>query len=111
MHIDQFQTQAFSSFHRIPRNGFYEILDKISPDITKTRTNWREPISSKEKLALTLRYVACIICSNVFDININTYSDMNVVFDHTKLLRRFGIDNCNKQMHAGYWNDMTRASN
>ena len=41
-----------------PYSIFKELLEKVRPFIYKKTTNMRSPISAKEKLAITLRYLA-----------------------------------------------------
>lgn len=45
----------FRNYFRLSRNEFYELLTLIKDDIEKMHTNWRTPISPKERLAICLR--------------------------------------------------------
>ena len=47
--------KRFCIYFRMPSECFDEILSLIKEDITKMHTNYREAISAKERLAITLR--------------------------------------------------------
>ena len=48
----------FVSFLRMEPAMFYELLERITPRISKQTTNWRKPLDPGLKLAVTLRYLA-----------------------------------------------------
>lgn len=47
--------ERFRTYFRLTRNEFEEVLNLIDSDISKKDTNYREAISSKERLAVCLR--------------------------------------------------------
>lgn len=49
--------RKFYQYFRMSKYQFYYLLDKISTDIKKENTTFREAISPREKLAVCLRYV------------------------------------------------------
>lgn len=48
------------SYLRMKPVTFQLLLDKIGPYIEKRTTNFRKPLSPKERLVITLRLVSCI---------------------------------------------------
>lgn len=48
----------FDNFVRMSVNDFEYLLQKISPIIAKQDTDWRDAISARIRLAVTLRYLA-----------------------------------------------------
>lgn len=52
------QSQKFENFCRMSSEDFEYILNKIGPSISKMNTNMRECIPIKERLAVTLRFLA-----------------------------------------------------
>lgn len=48
---------SFSNFFRMSKADFEYILNIIGPTITKVETRLRKPISSTDRLAVTLRYL------------------------------------------------------
>ena len=50
--------KSFTNFMRMAPEMFDELLDRLSPRITKKHTTFREPLSPGLKLALTLRHLA-----------------------------------------------------
>lgn len=51
----------FFKYFRMSRDCFEEIHDLISQGIIKCTTNWRRPISTRERLVVCLRYVYFIL--------------------------------------------------
>lgn len=51
-------TKSFVNFLRMDRESFDQLLDRVSPMITKADTPMRDSIPPGEKLAITLRYLA-----------------------------------------------------
>lgn len=49
---------SFHNFCRMSSEDFEYILNRISPFITKKNTKWRQSIPVKERLAVTLRFLA-----------------------------------------------------
>lgn len=49
--------QRFYIYFRMSINSFNELYNIIKPEIEKQNTNWRNCVSSKERLAVFLRYV------------------------------------------------------
>ena len=49
---------SFRNFLRMSENSFQELLDLVTPLITRKDTNMREAISPGERLALTLHFLA-----------------------------------------------------
>ena len=49
---------GFRDLLRMNAEEFEYILNKVAPMITKQDTRWRLAITAKERLALTLRYLA-----------------------------------------------------
>ena len=50
--------KAFKNFMRMPPNMFDEIVERLTPSITKTTTKWRDPLEPGLKVAITLRHLA-----------------------------------------------------
>ena len=51
--------RQFCNFFRMNKESFSLLRSiELEPCMTKKYTNWRRPISSSERLALTLRYLA-----------------------------------------------------
>ena len=48
----------FTNYMRMEPAMFYEILQRLSPRITKMDTNWRKALPPGLKLAITLRFLA-----------------------------------------------------
>ncbi|CAH2011873.1 unnamed protein product [Acanthoscelides obtectus] len=48
----------FENFCRMSFEDFEELLQKIEPVVSKKDTRWRKAIPGKERLALTLRFLA-----------------------------------------------------
>lgn len=48
----------FKNFLRMSSSDFEMLLNKIGPIITKQDTNWRRAITTKERLLVTLRFLA-----------------------------------------------------
>ena len=51
-------TRSFKNFMRMPPAMFDEIVQRLTPRITKETTNWRAPHDLGLKVALTLRHLA-----------------------------------------------------
>ena len=49
---------AFQNFMRMPPAMFDEIVERLTPRLTKKTTNWREPLAPGLKVAITLRHLA-----------------------------------------------------
>lgn len=56
--LEESSTSDYNNFLRMEKENYTELLDKVTPMITKTRTKLREPISPHERLSLTLRFLA-----------------------------------------------------
>ncbi|XP_063635183.1 uncharacterized protein LOC134805923 [Cydia splendana] len=54
----QSDEEKFFSYFRMSKGSFEELHNILQPFITKQDTNWRLAISSKERLAICLRYLA-----------------------------------------------------
>ncbi|XP_063622989.1 uncharacterized protein LOC134795084 [Cydia splendana] len=54
----QSDEEKFYSYFRMSKGSFEELHNILQPFITKQDTNWRLAISSKERLAICLRYLA-----------------------------------------------------
>ncbi|XP_058625881.1 uncharacterized protein LOC131536777 isoform X4 [Onychostoma macrolepis] len=52
-HSDRFQV-----YFRLSREQFDSLLSRVGPRISRIHTNYREPVSSMERLAICLRYLA-----------------------------------------------------
>ena len=52
MHNDP---EMFHEYFRMDFNTFYELLEKLKPEITKQDTNWRKAIPADIRLAIALR--------------------------------------------------------
>ena len=50
--------RSFQNFMRMPSAMFDEIVERLTPRITKQTTNWRTPLEPGLKVALTLRHLA-----------------------------------------------------
>ena len=50
--------RSFQNFMRMPPAMFDEIVQRLTPRITKATTNWRAPLDPGLKVALTLRHLA-----------------------------------------------------
>ena len=50
--------RAFQNFMRMPPAMFDEIVERLTPALTKKTTNWRAPLAPGLKVALTLRHLA-----------------------------------------------------
>ena len=50
--------RSFQNFMRMPPAMFDEIVERLTPRITKQTTNWRTPLELGLKVALTLRHLA-----------------------------------------------------
>jgi len=50
--------RAFKNFMRMPPDMFDEIVQRLTPALTKETTNWRPPLDPGLKVALTLRHLA-----------------------------------------------------
>ena len=50
--------RSFQNFMRMPPAMFDEIVQRLTPRITKMFTNWRDPLDPGLKVALTLRHLA-----------------------------------------------------
>ena len=50
--------RAFQNFMRMPPAMFDEIVQRLTPALTKETTNWRAPLDPGLKVALTLRHLA-----------------------------------------------------
>ena len=50
--------RSFQNFMRMPPAMFDEIVERLTPRITKQTTNWRTPLEPVLKVALTLRHLA-----------------------------------------------------
>jgi hypothetical protein len=50
--------RSFQNFMRMPPDMFDEIVQRLTPRITKKTTNWRAPLDPGLKVALTLRHLA-----------------------------------------------------
>lgn len=50
--------ESFFRFHRMVPERFHHLLSLVEDRITKKETNLRKPISAKERLSITLRYLA-----------------------------------------------------
>lgn len=50
--------KGYKNFLRMDVNLFGEIVDRITPRISKTETNWREPLQPDLKLEVSLRHIA-----------------------------------------------------
>ena len=50
--------KAFNNFMRMPPEMYDEIVDKLTPALTKPTTNAREPLEPGLKIAITLRHLA-----------------------------------------------------
>jgi hypothetical protein len=48
----------FKGFIRMDPGMFHELLDRLTPRLTKAHTNWRAPLEPGLKLAVTLRFLA-----------------------------------------------------
>ncbi|XP_014242917.1 protein ALP1-like [Cimex lectularius] len=48
----------FFSYFRMSRQSFEELHEVLRPRIERITTNWRRPIETRERLAVTLRYLA-----------------------------------------------------
>ena len=51
-------TRSFKNFMRMPPAMFDEIVQRLTPRITKETTNWRAPLDPGLKVALTLSHLA-----------------------------------------------------
>jgi len=60
--IDLRESFFFTAYRMTP-GTFDKLLDKIQPFIKKITTRLKKPISSAERLAVTLRQVA-LVCSS-----------------------------------------------
>lgn len=49
--------EKFYSYYRMSQTTYKLLLDLVGPSIRKQNTNYRESISAKERLLITLRYV------------------------------------------------------
>ena len=50
--------RAFQNFMRMPTDMFDELLQRLTPRITKKTTNWRSPLEPGLKVVITLRHLA-----------------------------------------------------
>ena len=50
--------RAFQNFMRMPPAMFDEVVQRLTPALTKKTTNWRAPLDPGLKVALTLRHLA-----------------------------------------------------
>lgn len=50
--------ETFHQYHRLDRESFEDILQLISPHISKQDTRLRSSISARERLVVTLRFLA-----------------------------------------------------
>lgn len=50
--------ELFFRYHRMTPARFEHLLSLVEDQITKKRTNFREPISARERLSVTLRFLA-----------------------------------------------------
>ena len=50
--------KSFQNFMRMPPAMFDEIVERLTPRITKQTTNWGTPLEPGLKVALTLRHLA-----------------------------------------------------
>ena len=50
--------KAFKNFMRMPPEMYDEIVEKLTPALTKTKTKWRDPLEPGLKVAITLRHLA-----------------------------------------------------
>jgi hypothetical protein len=50
--------RAFQNFMRMPPAMFDEIVQRLTPALTKETTNWQPPLDPGLKVALTLRHLA-----------------------------------------------------
>jgi hypothetical protein len=51
-------TKAFQNFMRMPPAMYDEIVQRLTPALTKETTNWRAPLAPGLKVAITLRHLA-----------------------------------------------------
>ena len=56
--MEENDPEWYFDYFRLSPEQFNEILSLVKNDIKKEFTSWREPISTKERLAITLRYLA-----------------------------------------------------
>ncbi|XP_046582183.1 protein ANTAGONIST OF LIKE HETEROCHROMATIN PROTEIN 1-like [Haliotis rubra] len=54
----EMDNERFKNYFRLSKEQFYVLLCKIDHALTKETTRLRHPISSRERLAVTLRYLA-----------------------------------------------------
>ena len=50
--------RSFQNFMRMPPDMFDELVQRLTPRITKKTTNWRSPLEPGLKVAITLRHLA-----------------------------------------------------
>ena len=50
--------KTFKNFMRMPPDMYDEIVEKLTPALTKTTTKWRVPLEPGLKVAITLRHLA-----------------------------------------------------
>ena len=49
---------AFKNFMRMPPEMYDELVQRLTPALTKETTNWRPPLDPGLKVAITLRHLA-----------------------------------------------------
>ena len=50
--------RAFQNFMRMPPAMYDEIVQRLTPALTKETSNWRAPLAPGLKVAITLRHLA-----------------------------------------------------
>lgn len=61
-------SDKFFEYYRMSITSFDELLDKLRQKITKKTTKFRRPVSSEERLTITIRYKL-----KIYKINMHVY--------------------------------------
>ncbi len=84
--IDAEDPEKFTQFHRLNREQFEEVWSKVAPIIEKKDTQMRSCIGSRERLSITLRFLATGKSSNVTILLIYIESKHSFQWEHRNII-------------------------